>query len=127
MAVNSWSSVAPIGPYKSDIDQIPVQTRRDWFLQRLSRNALPALRSNTRPVKNLEDHTGVLVIVVKKVGLAVTFWAPKGTAVDWGDTGTTAATAADGDVTHTYAGAGTYLIKTTNALSNGQGQASVTV
>src|SRR4029450_6967994 len=61
MAVNSWSQVAPIGPYNAAIDQIPVQTRRDWFLQRLSRNSLPFFRSNTRAVKNLENRTGVLV------------------------------------------------------------------
>jgi len=127
MAVNSWSLVAPIGPYKSQIDRIPTQAWRDFFLKRLSRNASPMLASRDDSTGNLDDAVGVLPIAWKKAGLVVTFFAPKGTAVDWGDTGTTTATAADGDVSHTYAGAGTYQVVTTNALSNAQGKAAITV
>jgi len=127
MAVNSWSCVAPIGPYQSEINQIPTQAWRDFFLKRLSRNASPMLASRDDSVGNLDDAVGVLPLAVKKSGLVVTMWVPKGTSVDWGDTGTTAAVAADGDVSHTYAAAGTYQVVTANLLSNGVGKAAVTV
>jgi len=74
-----------------------------------------------------EEADKQLPLAVKKSGLVVTMWVPKGTSVDWGDTGTTAAVAADGDVSHTYAAAGTYQVVTANLLSNGVGKAAVTV
>lgn len=127
MAVNSWSQVAPIGPYQSEINQIPTQAWRDFFLKRLSRNASPMLASRDDSTGNLEDRVGVLPIAWKKAGLVVTFFAPKGTSVDWGDTGTTAAVAADGDVSHTYGAGGTYQVVTANLLSNAVGKAAITV
>jgi hypothetical protein len=126
MAVNSWSTVAPIGPYASEINGLPL-VWRDIFLKKLSKNASPMLASRDDATGNLDDSVGVLPLAVKKAGLVVTFFAPKGTSVDWGDTGTTAATAADGDVSHTYAGAGTYQVVTANLLSNAVGKAAVTV
>jgi len=126
MPVNSWSTVAPIGPYASAINRLPA-IWRDIFLKRLSSNASAELTGRDDAVDNMEDRTGVLVLAWRKVGLVVTVWVPKGTAIDWGDTGTTAAVAADGDQSHTYAGAGTYQVVTTNALSNATGKAAVTV
>jgi hypothetical protein len=126
MPVNSWSQVAPIGPYQSDILQLPV-SRRDKGMKLLSRLASPRLAPHDVAIKGVANSPGVLVAAAKKSGLTITFFVPKGTDVDWGDTGTTPATAADGDVSHTYAGTGTYTVVLNNATTLAIGKYDVTV
>jgi hypothetical protein len=126
MPVNPWSSVAPIGPYKSAIEKLPVG-RRDRGMKLLSRLASPHLRPRVDSVKGVANSPGMLVAAARKSGLTVTFYVPKGTDVAWGDAGTTTATAVDGDVSHTYAGAGTYEIVLNNVTTLAQGRYTVTV
>lgn len=126
MPVNPWSSIAPIGPYKPVSDRWPVG-RRVAGMKLMSRLASPKLRHRKDAIKGVSNTPGALVGAISKAGLVVTLFVPKGTDIDWGDTGTTTATAADGDVSHTYAGAGTYEIVLNNVTTLATGRATVTV